>query len=476
MGHVVLRTQKLKSGIAVRRSLAHAFRERDTPNADASLTPENTHIGAAGVDEALAKFNERLATQEKIRKNGVLAIEYLITGSPEDLQGKTRQQQDAYFADAMTWLKDKHGAENVIYAGIHRDESTPHLYAYVVPLDDKGKLNCRSFLGGAKALSQIQTDFADKVGQQHGLERGIEGSKARHTSISKYYARANAAFEPLPEVTTPMPKLRAEPEKPGLFARSEVKTSYAIDHAKWERENNAAWLQKEKRLAEARIQRNTAVEVALRNQAQAKEASALKVEVQGLKKSNGIYSKNQKTLEASVAKYRATAELFTPDEVRAAQMRKREWEREKARQAALGKAAADEAARVVLKARKEAQRVAGIAAEASYRVRGVQALLKRPGVEFTFAVVAATALRESGENPAKVDWAEVEEATIMKAMLKNGQSAESVTNALSQCSPLRADPASHAALQRQMQRRGPLLEAEYQRLKLAKNTGKYLGR
>ena len=31
--------------------------------------------------------------------------------------------------------------------------------------------------GGSKALSEMQTDFAATVGAQHGLERGIKGSR-----------------------------------------------------------------------------------------------------------------------------------------------------------------------------------------------------------------------------------------------------------------------------------------------------------
>lgn len=205
MGYAILRTQKLKSGIAVRRSLMHAFREQDTPNADPSRTQGNTHIGAADVDEALKRFNARLP--EKVRKNAVLGVEYLMTASPEDMKGKSRQEQDAYFRDGLEWLKRRHGAENVIYAGIHRDETTPHLYAYVVPLDRQGKLNCRAFLGGAKALSEMQTDFAQQVGRQHGLQRGLEGSKARHTSIQQYYARVNEATPRTPSVDVPDTKL-----------------------------------------------------------------------------------------------------------------------------------------------------------------------------------------------------------------------------------------------------------------------------
>jgi hypothetical protein len=186
MGYAILRTQKLKSKQEVRRSLKHSFRAQETPNADPMRTPENTHIGAKNTLDAMQKIEACLPS--KIRKNGVWAIEYLITASPEDMQGKTRAQQDAYFTDARQWLEDRHSAENVVYAGIHRDETTPHMYAYVVPIDGKGNLNCRAFLGGAKALSKMQTDFADRVGKKHALQRGIEGSKARHSKVRQFYA------------------------------------------------------------------------------------------------------------------------------------------------------------------------------------------------------------------------------------------------------------------------------------------------
>ena len=189
MGFAILRTQKLKDKGSIRRSLKHAFREQETPNADSSRTPENTHIGAESVAHAMERLNERLP--DKIRKNGVLAIEYLVTGSPEDMKGKTRDEQDRYFVDALDWLKERHGSEHIVYAGVHRDETTPHMYAYVVPIDTKGKLNCRAFLGGSKALSEMQTDFAERVGKKHGLQRGIEGSRAKHQRVKQFYAQVN---------------------------------------------------------------------------------------------------------------------------------------------------------------------------------------------------------------------------------------------------------------------------------------------
>ena len=65
------------------------------------------------------------------------------------------------------------------------------MIAYVVPVDEAtGKLNAKKWLGGRAKMSQMQSDFADQV-RDLGLERGIEGSKAKHTRIKEYYAKVN---------------------------------------------------------------------------------------------------------------------------------------------------------------------------------------------------------------------------------------------------------------------------------------------
>jgi hypothetical protein len=189
MDFAILRIQKLKSPVAVQRSMKHAYREQETPNADPALLSENSYIGPQSVDEGMAEFNARLPA--KFRKDAVLAIEYLVTGSPEAVNGKDRPAQDAYFADALAWLHKRHGAENVVSAGIHRDETTPHLYAIVVPRDGE-RLNAKRWLGAANALGRMQSEFAATVGLKHGLQRGVENSKAVHTSIRQFYTELQA--------------------------------------------------------------------------------------------------------------------------------------------------------------------------------------------------------------------------------------------------------------------------------------------
>ena len=124
------------------------------------------------------------------------------------MASKSREEQDAYFRDALDWLKGRHGAENVVYAGIHRDETTPHMYAYVVPRDpETGRLNAKRWLGGSKALQDMQTEYAEQVGKQHGLERGLEGSRSRHTTIQAYYGRVEQVNVKSPAVDVPDPSV-----------------------------------------------------------------------------------------------------------------------------------------------------------------------------------------------------------------------------------------------------------------------------
>lgn len=197
--YAILRTQKLKATGAVWRSLKHAFREQPTPNADPERAANNAHLGASSAREAMEKVRARLP--EKRRKDAVLAIEYLITASPEAMKGMGSNGCTAYFNDALKWLKQRHGGANVVYSGVHRDESTPHMYAYVVPLDEStGRLNARRWLGGAKPLSEMQTDFATNVGARHGLERGIKGSRAKHERVKRHYGLVNQAHDQAAEL------------------------------------------------------------------------------------------------------------------------------------------------------------------------------------------------------------------------------------------------------------------------------------
>ena len=190
--HSIIRAEKHKSIGQLKTREAHTFRTRPTPNADPAKIKKNKLL--FGLENYSSYAEERLdeyKNANSVRKDAVVAIEYLLTASPEFFDVGPKPERDKRlktWCDAQVdFIKKQHGAENVLCMYLHLDEKTPHIEAYVLPIDPKGKLNCKHFLGGAKKLSDLQTAYADH-NKGLGLSRGLGGSQATHTDIKKFYA------------------------------------------------------------------------------------------------------------------------------------------------------------------------------------------------------------------------------------------------------------------------------------------------
>lgn len=253
----VIRVTKLSTIGNIKASGEHTWRERQTDNAD----PERTHLNedwraVKSSAELLDAIQNRVAQAKQKSDNAVHCIEYLITAHKDAFkEGGGMVDSSEYFADSLKWLEAKHGKENIVAVNIQRDEQAPHMVAYVVPLveveaktrkrsvvvgkDAEGKqireirefkdaptvrLSAAEFLDGRKKLSAIQTDFSKDVGERHGLERGTEGSKARHESVRSYYARVNSPIHKTPSIDVPEPTMkdRLDPKKYGQQVASSV--------------------------------------------------------------------------------------------------------------------------------------------------------------------------------------------------------------------------------------------------------------
>ncbi|HCC4226646.1 TPA: plasmid recombination protein [Escherichia coli] len=186
--YAIMRCKKLTGMGSVASALQHCYRERETPNADAERTPENHCSVSQSADEAMGKLRELLP--EKRRKDAVLAVEYVMTASPEWWNEATPRQQAEFFACSEQWLENKYGKDRVVAAVVHRDEATPHLSAFVVPLTKDGRLSAKEFIGGRAKMRNDQTTYAESV-KMLGLERGIEGSRATHQTVQHYYESLN---------------------------------------------------------------------------------------------------------------------------------------------------------------------------------------------------------------------------------------------------------------------------------------------
>ncbi|MBF2013877.1 MAG: plasmid recombination protein [Rivularia sp. T60_A2020_040] len=191
----ICRIQKIKSWGTLKGNEAHTARERHTPNAN----PEVINIRIIGDSSNLdlaTLVRDKIGSQ-KIRSNAVLAVEMLLSASasyfrpnaPQEAGTYEKQRLDNFVEASINWL-DSSWKEQVVRAELHLDEITPHIHAYIVPLDKRGKLNCRALFGGRIKLSQLQDSFGMAVAYL-GISRGIKGSKATYTTLKKYYAAVN---------------------------------------------------------------------------------------------------------------------------------------------------------------------------------------------------------------------------------------------------------------------------------------------
>jgi hypothetical protein len=135
------------------------------------------------------------------RPDTVLAIEAVLSASPDYFRPTRPTEAGEYDEPRMRawatasvdWLKREFGERNIVAAVLHLDESTPHIHALIIPLDEtprqKGptpRLNAKRWLGDREKLSALQDSYALSLADL-GIERGVRGSKAEHQDIRRYY-------------------------------------------------------------------------------------------------------------------------------------------------------------------------------------------------------------------------------------------------------------------------------------------------
>lgn len=212
---VIIRHKKLKSVGHVQAAINHNDRTTEPLNAD----PSQRHLNKVeGGGMVTLRKNLASVTQASTAKEPVLAIEYIVSASPEQISDPSFDRE-GYFKAARAYLDKLVGAGNLVHSAEHYDERSAHSHFIYTPIieleastrrrsvvvgkteDGKQKrevkefptqagraLNAKKFTDRAASI-QLQSDFATQVGAPFGLRRGIERSKAKHTEIKAFYGQ-----------------------------------------------------------------------------------------------------------------------------------------------------------------------------------------------------------------------------------------------------------------------------------------------
>ena len=111
-----------------------------------------------------------------------------VVGSDREFFSRlSPSEQQQFFVDCTRFFAERYGEENIISAVVHIDETTPHLHLNLIPIAD-GRL-CAKTLFDRKELQNLQTEFHSVVGKKWNLQRGKEGSQAKHLDTAEFKAK-----------------------------------------------------------------------------------------------------------------------------------------------------------------------------------------------------------------------------------------------------------------------------------------------
>lgn len=189
VGYAVVHMMKIKSG-AVGGIQSHNNREHEpktNPDVDMSRSEDNYDL--ISCDNYKRSIREKLSnlveSSRAVRKDAVVVCNFIVTSDNETMNALGADRQREFFQDSVKWFSDRYGADRVLNATVHMDETTPHLHIGVMPITQDGRLSAKAIFTKTE-MKAIQTEFAHDVGEKYGLERGVEGSERTHLSEARF--------------------------------------------------------------------------------------------------------------------------------------------------------------------------------------------------------------------------------------------------------------------------------------------------
>ena len=188
MGYISIQINKAK-GSADTGASDHIERKTTPKNADPTRTHLNRELvqfpdGVADRTEAISHRIRTAGIRRKITPDQVRAIRIVLSGTHEDIvRVQDEGRLDEWCDDNLQWLHCTFGKENTVSAVLHMDEHTPHIHATVVPIVTGERRKARK---KQTRLAAYHDSYAAAM-SKYGLQRGIRGSEARHTTTAQYY-------------------------------------------------------------------------------------------------------------------------------------------------------------------------------------------------------------------------------------------------------------------------------------------------
>lgn len=193
MSYAIMRMEKRNASNIVGMFKHNERKNENYSNEDINRELSSQNYQLIECDSYKEKINqeikERYKVNKSIRKDAVLCVETVFTSDKEFFDKLTPEQEKIYFEKSVEFLKEQFGEKNIIFATVHKDETTPHLHAGFIPMTDDGRLSYKNFVNSKYDLIKLQDKYFEKMVEFFPeLERGQNSkeTKARHLANQEY--------------------------------------------------------------------------------------------------------------------------------------------------------------------------------------------------------------------------------------------------------------------------------------------------
>lgn len=134
-------------------------------------------------------IEKRVKEHNVLKRDNVNWLGSWVVSLPKSLQNANEEDKEMFFKETFQFLSERYGKDNIVYAYVHMDETTPHMHTGVTPCfydKDKKRLACnyKKFFS-RKEYQTFHKDFSKHMKEVFGYDIGVYDDTERKKAFNK---------------------------------------------------------------------------------------------------------------------------------------------------------------------------------------------------------------------------------------------------------------------------------------------------
>lgn len=134
-------------------------------------------------------IEKRVKEHNVLKRDNVNWLGSWVVSLPKSLQNANEEDKEMFFKETFQFLSERYGKDNIVYAYVHMDETTPHMHTGVTPCfydEDKKRLACnyKKFFS-RKEYQTFHKDFSKHMKEVFGRDIGVYDDSERKKAFNK---------------------------------------------------------------------------------------------------------------------------------------------------------------------------------------------------------------------------------------------------------------------------------------------------